>query len=80
MKRIKIFIFLFLIFAVPAFSQVFQNYKVVVRNSEGVLISNKTTTIKLEIQENSGYGKTLYAEMHQRTTSENGIAVIDIGA
>ena len=80
MKRLLTLILILSLFGMPVFSQVFENYRVVVRNSQGQLLTDKAVTLKLEVLENSAYGSILYAEVFRVSTNSNGEAVLDIGA
>lgn len=55
------------------------SYQAVVRNSEGVLLSNQSVGIRIQILQASEFGAAVYVETHTRTTNPNGLVTLEIG-
>ncbi|MEM5564286.1 tail fiber domain-containing protein [Psychroserpens sp. AS72] len=78
-KTLQILIILILI-PIIGFSQNGINYKALIKDDNGNAISNQTVDIKFKLQSDNGSTLTeLYQESHSITTSQNGIAILNIG-
>jgi uncharacterized protein (TIGR02145 family) len=55
------------------------NYQAVLRNSEGQVISNQATSIRISILSGIADGDIVYQETHSPTTNDFGLVVLEIG-
>ena len=78
----SIFLILFICLTGLLFSQSPQgvNYQAVIRNPTGVLITNSTVGLKLEVRKTSSTGQIVYAERHTPTSNPQGLINVVIGA
>lgn len=77
MKKLLIFLVLMALI-VSASAQVPQkmSYQAVIRNSNKVLITNKTVSMIISILQNN---TPVYVELHTATTNDNGLVTVEIG-
>jgi len=79
----KVFYILLLFTAVSAglYAQVPQliSYQAVVRDANGILVSNKEVGIRIQILSTSENGPAVYTEEHSPTTNVNGLVNLKIG-
>lgn len=55
------------------------NYKAVIKDVNGNVVSNKPVTLKFRIIRNNSTGPQAYRERHETTTDANGIVIVNIG-
>ena len=55
------------------------NYQAVARDAGGNLLSNQMVSFKLSIRQGSFSGTIVYSEIHLKTTSSLGLAILEIG-
>lgn len=55
------------------------NYQAALRNTAGEILANKPVGLKLSILENSPTGASLYSEVHNTTTTAQGLVNVQIG-
>jgi len=64
---------------VPAQAPEKMSYQFVVRNNNGLLVTNSTVSVRISILQSTPNGIAVYAEKHLTTTSINGLANLEIG-
>ncbi|MBU3928864.1 MAG: hypothetical protein KKB74_13750, partial [Bacteroidetes bacterium] len=64
---------------VPAQAPEKMSYQFVVRNNNGLLVTNSTVSVRISILQSTPNGMAVYAEKHLTTTSINGLANLEIG-
>tara|TARA_R110002124_G_scaffold227889_2_gene393297 strand:+ start:52859 stop:54811 length:1953 start_codon:yes stop_codon:yes gene_type:complete len=77
MKTIITLIVLFL--STCAFSQSGINYKAVIKDSGGNIVSNQTVDVQFIIYEGVALTKNVYQESHTTNTDGNGLLIVNIG-
>jgi hypothetical protein len=55
------------------------NYQTVVRNGDGLPISNQDVSFRMSVRAGSANGTVVYQEMHSTTTNEHGLVNFRIG-
>ena len=55
------------------------SYQAVVRNSDGLLLANRSVGIRIQILQSSEFGAAVYVETHTRPTNANGLVTLEIG-
>ncbi len=55
------------------------SYQAVIRNTDGVLLTNQNVGIRIQILQSSEFGAALYLETHTRPTNANGLVTLEIG-
>ncbi len=80
MKRFSL-ILISVLCAVMAFAQAPQSFKyqAVIRYSDGAIVQNQMVSLRISLLADSPQGTATYAETHDVTTNQFGIANIDIG-
>jgi uncharacterized protein (TIGR02145 family) len=63
----------------PAQSPEKMSYQAVVRDAGGVLLSNQSVGIRIQILQTSEFGAAVFVETHTRTTNSNGLVTLEIG-
>jgi hypothetical protein len=68
-------------FGIVLYAQTPQSFKyqVAIRDNSGNLLANKLVAVKLSLIKTSASGNIVYSEIHQTTTSDFGIANINVG-
>lgn len=56
------------------------SYQSVVRNSDGQLVSNSSVSIRITLLQGTMNGNIVYMETHTKTSNENGLVSLEIGA
>nr|WP_321358035.1 DUF1566 domain-containing protein [uncultured Draconibacterium sp.] len=81
MKKIKSFIFIFLLGVGSLLAQTpgAFNYQAVLRDTEGKIISNQDVSIQISILQQSASGEIVFQEKHSINTNEFGLIVLEIG-
>ena len=81
MKKIKSFIFIFLLGVGSLLAQTpgAFNYQAVLRDTEGKIISNQDVSIQISILQQSASGEIVFQEKHSTNTNEFGLIVLEIG-
>lgn len=81
MKKVFLTIATIMMLAVSAAASVPETFKyqALIRNDDGSALTNKEITLQIKIHKGSATGDILYSETHSATTSESGIAYINIG-
>lgn len=76
--KMKLMLFIYLLILIPAvYAQQGINYKAIVSDADGKILTNSTITVQFTILEN---GTTnMYSESHNPTTDDNGIIIVNIG-
>ena len=77
MKNFKFLIPALLIIGI-GFSQNSINYKAIIKDNLGNVVSNQSVTVQFAIQQGVAF-TTVYSESHNPTTDQNGIIVLNIG-
>jgi uncharacterized protein (TIGR02145 family) len=79
--RTTILSFLLCLFWLSTIAQAPQafSYQTVVRDLSGKALVNKTVTFRISILQGSATGTTLYSELHTKTTTDFGLADMEIG-
>lgn len=54
-------------------------YQALVRNDDGTVLANRQISVRIKIHQGSETGDILFSETHAATTSQAGIAYINIG-
>jgi hypothetical protein len=77
----KILLLLALIISATTFAQGFTNYKALITDNSGNILSNQNVSVKFTIYDNnpSTTGIQVFQETHTTTTDANGIIVLNIG-
>lgn len=81
MKRNQFLIALFIASSITLFSQspdAFQ-YQAMIRDTNGILISNQVVTVRFKIHQTNTVGSVIFIETHQTTTSKLGLIHLKIG-
>ncbi|WP_319482082.1 hypothetical protein [uncultured Draconibacterium sp.] len=81
MKKIKAFLFMFLLGLGTLLAQTpgAFNYQAVLRDAEGKIISNQDLSIQISILQQSASGEVVFQEKHSASTNEFGLIVLEIG-
>ncbi|WP_319501165.1 hypothetical protein [uncultured Draconibacterium sp.] len=81
MKKIKVFLFMFLLGLGTLLAQTpgAFNYQAVLRDAEGKIISNQDVSIQISILQQSTSGEVVFQEKHSASTNEFGLIVLEIG-
>jgi len=81
MKKIKAFLFMFLLGLGTLLAQTpgAFNYQAVLRDAEGKIISNQDVGIQISILQQSASGELVFQEKHSASTNEFGLIVLEIG-
>ena len=83
MKQIFIFLFSLFLFSSTLMAQTVlpqaMKYQAVARDAEGLVMGNKNISLKISLLSGSIEGRTLYAEIHEVTTSPLGLFDLTIG-
>ena len=83
MKKSMLLLVAFFIFtsvALKAQSQQKINFQSIVRNTSGVIVSNKSVNFKITILSGSITGEPVYSETHLKTTDAIGLVSLQIGS
>jgi uncharacterized protein (TIGR02145 family) len=74
-------VFIFVVFSMSSFSQVPQefNYQLILRNSSGNIIANKSIVLKASIVKDADWGDIVYSELHEVSSNEHGLIALRIG-
>nr|WP_321237161.1 tail fiber domain-containing protein [uncultured Psychroserpens sp.] len=68
------------LFAIASIAQNGINYKALIKDANGNVLSNQTIDIKFKIQSDNGSTiSDLYEESHSITTNQNGLTILNIG-
>ena len=82
MKK-RFYFLLFLLFAamadVCAQAPMAVTYQAVLRDSDGILVSNRNISVRMSIRQGSSTGTSIYTEIHTATTNANGLYTLRIG-
>jgi hypothetical protein len=70
-----------LLISIVSFAQTGFNYKAIIKDGSGNILANQDIDVKfkLEIFDIDGYWATVYHEIHNTTTNNNGIVILNIG-
>jgi hypothetical protein len=81
-KSMLLLVALFIFTSVTLMAQSPQkiNFQSIVRNSSGVIFSNKTLSLKISILSDSITGAQVYSETHSSTTDAIGLVSLQIGS
>ncbi|MDT0557082.1 tail fiber domain-containing protein [Ichthyenterobacterium sp. W332] len=74
-----IYITLFVFFSVFGFGQGGINYKAIVKDSNGNVLSNDLVTIQFTLIQTTENGTIVYQETHTPATDDNGLIIVNIG-
>jgi len=81
MKKLLLSFILILLTTFSSFAQGFTNYKAVISDDSGNVLSNQTVTVRFTIYNNdpSSSGVQVFQETQTTTTDANGIVILNIG-
>ncbi|GAL61554.1 hypothetical protein [Algibacter lectus] len=78
MKKLSIILFI-LVNSIFTFAQQGINYKAIIKDVSGNVLSNSYMTIQFSIHQNTETGTVVYQEDHNYTTDANGLVILSIG-
>ncbi|MCL5128126.1 hypothetical protein [Algibacter sp. L4_22] len=78
MKKLSIILFI-LVNSIFTFAQQGINYKAIIKDASGNVLSNSYMTIQFSIHQNTETGTVVYQEDHNYTTDANGLVILSIG-
>ncbi len=68
-----------LLISVSSFAQQGINYKAILKDTDGNVLSNTYMTVQFSIHQNTETGAVVYQEEHNYTTNNSGLVILNIG-